>query len=91
MKYTHDTTFAAEFPCIILHNRFLEAITLEVIYVECQLKMTNLQGEQAPAKQRKIFRKFENSSTKTVAEQTMSSQTPLGSFMEFARRSEQNI
>jgi hypothetical protein len=31
--------------------------------------------------------KFENSSTKTVAKQFMSSQTPLGSVMKFARRS----
>jgi hypothetical protein len=32
-------------------------------------------------------KKFENCSTKTVAEQSMSSQSPLGSVMEFARRS----
>jgi hypothetical protein len=55
--------------------------------VECQLKMTNLQGDQAPAKQQKILKKFENSSTKTVTEQSMSLQTPLGSVTEFARRS----
>jgi hypothetical protein len=35
--------------------------------------------------------KFENSSIKTVAEQSISLQTPLGSVMEFARRSEQKI
>jgi hypothetical protein len=34
--------------------------------------MTNVQDDQAPAN------KFENLSTKTVAEQSMSSQTPLG-------------
>jgi hypothetical protein len=33
--------------------------------------------------------KFENSSTKIVAEQCMSLQTPLGSVMEFARKSKQ--
>jgi hypothetical protein len=49
--------------------------------------MTNIQGDQAPAKQQKMLKKFENSSTKTVAEQSMNSQTPLGSVMEFARRS----
>jgi hypothetical protein len=54
--------------------------------VECQLKM-NIQGDQAPAKRHKIFREFENSSTKTIAEQSMSPQTPLGSVMEFVRRS----
>jgi hypothetical protein len=32
-------------------------------------------------------KKIENSSTKTVTEQSMSSQAPLGSVMEFARRS----
>jgi hypothetical protein len=32
-----------------------------------------------------MLKKFENSSTKTVAEQAMSSQTPLGSVMEFAQ------
>jgi hypothetical protein len=49
--------------------------------------MTNVQGDQAPAKQQKMLKKFENSSTMTAAEQSMSSQTPLGSVMEFARRS----
>jgi hypothetical protein len=55
--------------------------------VECQLKMMNVQGNQAPAKRQKMLRKFENSSAKTVVEQSMSSQTPLASVMEFARRS----
>jgi hypothetical protein len=54
--------------------------------VECQLKMTNAHGDQAPAKRQKMLKEFENS-TKTVAEQCMSSQAPLGSVMEFARRS----
>jgi hypothetical protein len=35
--------------------------------------------------------KFENSSTKTVTEQSMNSQTPLRSVMEFARRSYRKI
>jgi hypothetical protein len=46
--------------------------------VECQLKMTNVQDYQAPAKRQKMLKKFENSSTKTIAEQSMSLQTPLG-------------
>jgi hypothetical protein len=33
--------------------------------VECQLKMTNVQGDQAPAKRQKMLKKFENSSMKT--------------------------
>jgi hypothetical protein len=41
------------------------------------LKMTNIQGAQAPAKQQKWWEKNQNSSTKTVAEQSMSLQTPL--------------
>jgi uncharacterized protein with PIN domain len=41
--------------------------------------MTNVQGNQAPAKQQKMLKKFENSSMKTIAEQSMSSQTPLRS------------
>jgi hypothetical protein len=49
--------------------------------------MTNVEGDQAQAKRQKMLKKFENSSTKTVAEKSMSSQTPLGSVMEFARRS----
>jgi hypothetical protein len=53
--------------------------------------MTTVQGDQALAKQQKMLKKFENSSTKTVAEQYMSSQTLLGSVMEFARRSLQKI
>jgi hypothetical protein len=44
---------------------------------KCQLKMTNVQGDQAPAKRQKMLNKFENSSMKTVAEQSMNSQTPL--------------
>jgi hypothetical protein len=35
--------------------------------------MMNVQGNQAPAKQQNIFKKFENSSTKTVTEQSMNS------------------
>jgi hypothetical protein len=55
--------------------------------VECQLKMTNVEGDQAPTKRQKVLKQFENSSTKTVTEQSMSSQTPLGSVMELTRRS----
>jgi hypothetical protein len=44
-------------------------------------------GDQTPAKRQKMLKKFENSSTKTVTEQSMSSQMPLRSVMEFARRS----
>jgi hypothetical protein len=54
--------------------------------VEYQLKMTNIQGDQAPAKLQKIFKKFENSFMKTVTEQFISLPTPLGSVVEFARR-----
>jgi hypothetical protein len=49
--------------------------------VECQLKMTNIQEDQAPAKWQKMLKKFENSSMKTITEQSMSLQTPLGSVM----------
>jgi hypothetical protein len=52
--------------------------------VECQLKMTNVQGGQAPAIWQKMF---ENSCMKTVAEQSTGSETSLGSVVEFARRS----
>jgi hypothetical protein len=52
--------------------------------VECQLKM-NVQGDQAPSKQQKTLTNFKNSSMKTIAEQSMSSQTPMGSVMKFAR------
>jgi hypothetical protein len=55
--------------------------------VECQLKMTNVHGDQAPAKRLKMLKKFENSSTKTITEQSMTSQTLLGSVMKFAKRS----
>jgi hypothetical protein len=44
----------------------------------CQLKKTNVQGDQAPAKQHKMLKKFENSSIKTVAKQSMSSQDTVG-------------
>jgi hypothetical protein len=45
--------------------------------VESQFKMTKVQGDQAPPKRKKMLRKYENSFTKTIAEQPMSSQTPL--------------
>jgi hypothetical protein len=47
----------------------------------------NVQGDQAPAEKQKMLKKFENSFMKTIAEQSMSSQTLLGSVMEFAKRS----
>jgi hypothetical protein len=47
-----------------------------------QLQM-NVQGCQAQAKRQKMLKKFQNSSTRTVAEQSTSSQTQLGSAMEF--------
>jgi hypothetical protein len=50
--------------------------------IECPLKMMNVQGDQAPAKRQKMLKKSENSCTKTIAEQSMSSQTPLGSVMD---------
>jgi hypothetical protein len=34
MKYTHDTTLSAEFPCIILPIRVLEAVMLKAIHVD---------------------------------------------------------
>jgi hypothetical protein len=54
---------------------------------ECQSKMTNVQGNQASTKSQKMLKKFEDSSMKTVAEQSMSSQPLLGSVTELARRS----
>jgi hypothetical protein len=42
------------------------------------MKIANVQGDQAPAKQQKMLKNFENSSMKTVAEQSMSSQTSYG-------------
>jgi hypothetical protein len=47
--------------------------------------MMNVQCDQAPEKQQK---KFKNSSMEAVAEQSMSSQTPFGSVIEFAKRTE---
>jgi hypothetical protein len=47
----------------------------------------NVQGNQAPAKRQKMLKKLENSSTKTVAEQSMSLQTLLASVTALARRS----
>jgi hypothetical protein len=55
--------------------------------VECQLNVTNIQADEAPAKRQKMLKKFENSSMKTITEQCMSLPTPLGSVMEFPRKS----
>jgi hypothetical protein len=51
------------------------------------VEMTNVQGDQAPSKRKKIVNKFQYTSTKTVAAQSMHSQSPLRSGMDFARRS----
>jgi hypothetical protein len=44
-------------------------------------------GRPSTSKKLKILKKFETSSTQTVTKQSMSTQTPLGSVMEFVRRS----
>jgi hypothetical protein len=49
--------------------------------------MMNVQGDQAPAKRHKMLKKLQNSSMKTIAEQSVDFQTPLESITEFARRS----
>jgi hypothetical protein len=43
-------------------------------------------GRPSTSKTTEIVEKFENASTKTVAGQSLSLQTPLGSVVEFARR-----
>jgi hypothetical protein len=52
--------------------------------VECQSKMTNVQSDQAPAKQQKMLKRLKNSSRKTVIEQSTSLQILARSIMEFA-------
>jgi hypothetical protein len=47
----------------------------------------DVQGNKAPAKRQKMLKKFKNSSNKTIAEQSMSLETLLGSVMEFPKRS----
>jgi hypothetical protein len=47
--------------------------------------LENFQGDQAPAKVQKMLKKFENSSTKTVAKQSMTLQMPFGTVTDFAR------
>jgi hypothetical protein len=49
--------------------------------------MTNIEGDQVTAKRQKIVENIKNSPMKIIAEQSMSSQTPLGSAMELDRRS----
>jgi hypothetical protein len=44
-------------------------------------------GRPGTCKTTENVEKFQNSSTKTVAKQSMNWQTPLGSVVEFARRS----
>jgi hypothetical protein len=44
-------------------------------------------GQSSTNKMTENVEEFENSSTKTFAEQSMSSQTPFGSVIEFASRS----
>jgi hypothetical protein len=65
----------------ILKGAQFEFLPRAPFYIDTPL----VQGDQALAKRQKMLKKIENSSTKTVAEQSMNSQTPLGSVMEFAR------
>jgi hypothetical protein len=44
--------------------------------------MKNVKVDRTPAKQQKMLKKFKNSSMMTVAKQSMSSQSPMGSVME---------
>jgi hypothetical protein len=89
VKLSKSTTETFEVLCeniLYAKQLFLNGIRVSRP-AECQLKMTNVQGDQATTKLQKMLKKFENSSIKTVAKQSMSSKTPLGSVMEFARRS----
>jgi hypothetical protein len=47
----------------------------------------SVEDDERSGRQQKMLKKFENSSMKTIIEQSISSQTPLGSVMEFDRRS----
>jgi hypothetical protein len=71
-------------------NSLIRTLVLNSIHVsrptECQLKMMNVWGDQAPAKQQ-MLKKFGNSSMKTIIRESMSSQTPLVTVMEVTRRS----
>jgi hypothetical protein len=49
--------------------------------------MMNVSGHPSTSKLTENVEKLDNSSIKTTAKQSMSSQKPLGSVMEFARRS----
>jgi hypothetical protein len=44
-------------------------------------------GQLSTTKKQKMFKKFENTSMKTVAKQSMSLQTTLGSVMEYVTKS----
>jgi hypothetical protein len=44
-------------------------------------------GRPRTSKTTENLKKFENLSTEAIAEQSMGSQTPLGSVMKYARRS----
>jgi hypothetical protein len=55
----------------------------------CQVSVEDdeLPGRPSTSRMTENVEKFENSSMKTIAEQSMSSQTPFGSVMECARGS----
>jgi hypothetical protein len=63
------------------------------LYKASQVSVEDNEGSVRPSTSRMTenVEKFENSSTKSIAEQSMNSQTPLGSVMEFARRTYQKI
>jgi hypothetical protein len=59
-------------------ERSLSQTAVSEWLVECQLKMTNVQSDQAPAKRQKVLGKFSNSFMNTIAEQSMSSADTTG-------------
>jgi hypothetical protein len=70
MKLSKSATKTLEILCEAFEEHSLSRMAvLDGIHVsrlgKCQLKMTNIQGDEAPAKRPKMLKKFENLSTKT--------------------------
>jgi hypothetical protein len=95
MKLSKSTTDTLEMFCEAYGEHSLSLTAIFEWHSRFKAGQVSVEDDErsakAPAKPQKMLKKFENSSTNTITKQSMISQTPLGSVMEFARRSQQKI
>jgi hypothetical protein len=85
MKLGKSTTETTEMLCEAFEEHSLSRTAVFERHSRFTPSWVSVQGDQAPTKRQKMLKNSKYSSTKTAAEQSMSSQTLLGSVIQFAR------